>query len=197
MEHRIRRDSRFISISGSVDEESGDGTRARAMLLRLARAVVCSFISVVCLVDSSSRFPRSSLRRCRCWSLQEFSGGYCFLWVNSSKDIHFHKELELELKNLQIADKEPGTKVSSSRRQLQWQQGGALSRGNAGNKCSVRCACVNLFALVVFLASLRSQKYVVDLKPGAQEFMILKEVEPKQAYGVSMRAGFSLQKIKA
>lgn len=80
----------------------------------------------------------------------EFSGGYCFLWVNSSKDILFHKELELDLKNLEIQGKNPGT-----------------------------------------------NKYVVDLKPGESDFMILKEIEPKQAYGVSMRAGFSLQKIKA
>jgi len=81
----------------------------------------------------------------------EMSGGYCFLWVNSSKDIHFHKELELDLKNLQIAGAaEPDQK-----------------------------------------------KYVVDLKPGERAFMMLKEVEAKQAYGVSMRAGFSLQKIKA
>lgn len=79
----------------------------------------------------------------------EFSGGYCFLWQNASKDVHFHKELELELKNLAIKDAEEGTK-----------------------------------------------KKVVDLKPGESDFMILREVEPKQAYGVSMRAGFSLQKIK-
>jgi hypothetical protein len=80
----------------------------------------------------------------------EFSGGYCFLWQNNSKDITFHKELELELKNLEIQGKPAGEK-----------------------------------------------KYVVDLKPGETDFMILKEIEPKQAYGVSMRAGFSLQKIKA
>lgn len=79
----------------------------------------------------------------------EFSGGYCFLWSNESKDVLFHKELELELKNLAIKDEPEGT-----------------------------------------------NKYVVDLKPGEKKFMILKEVEPKQAYGVSMRAGFSLQKIK-
>jgi len=70
--------------------------------------------------------------------------------VNSSKDIHFHKELELELKNLQIAG-----------------------------------------------AAADERKFVVDIKPGERAFMILKEVEPKQAYGVSMRAGFKLQKIKA
>jgi len=81
----------------------------------------------------------------------EMTGGYCFLWVNSSKDIHFHKELELELKNLQIA--------------------GA--------------------------PTVDTKKHVVDLKPGERAFMMLKEIEPKQAYGVSMRAGFSLQKIKA
>lgn len=97
--------------------------------------------------DHGSQDPAGLLIHQYQW---EFSGGYCFLWVNSSKDILFHKELELDLKNLEIADKEPGTK-----------------------------------------------KFTVDCKPGQREFMMLKEIEQKQAYGVSMRAGFSLQKIKA
>jgi len=96
--------------------------------------------------DHSTHDPAGALIFQYQW---EYSGGYCFLWQNSSKDIHFHKELELDLKNLRIKDKEEGTK-----------------------------------------------KYVVDLKPGQTDFMILTEIEPKQAYGVSMRAGFSLQKIK-
>lgn len=79
----------------------------------------------------------------------EITGGYVFVWQNSSKDVHFHKELELELKNLSIMGKDEETK-----------------------------------------------KFVIDLKPGEQESMVLKEIVPKQAYGVSMRAGFSLQKIK-
>lgn len=74
---------------------------------------------------------------------------YVFLWQNESKDVIFHKELELDLKNLQIKGAEAGT-----------------------------------------------SKYVVDLQPGEEKLMILTEVEPKQAYGVSMRAGFSLQKMK-
>lgn len=80
----------------------------------------------------------------------EYSGGYCFLWINASKDVLFHKELELEMKNLAIVGKEPDEK-----------------------------------------------KYVIDLKPGQEEFMMLREITPQQAYGVSMRAGFSLQKIKS
>jgi hypothetical protein len=67
-----------------------------------------------------------------CFQYQwEYSGGYMFMWENSSKDIHFHKELELELKNLQIQGKEEGAK-----------------------------------------------KFVVDLKPGETEFMILTEITP-------------------
>jgi len=42
-----------------------------------------------------------------------------------------------------------------------------------------------------------TKKYVVDLKPGESDFLILEEVEAKQGYKMSMRAGFSLQKVKA
>jgi hypothetical protein len=35
---------------------------------------------------------------------------------------------------------------------------------------------------------------VVDLQPGEDLFIILQEITPQQAYGVSMKAGFSLTK---
>jgi hypothetical protein len=40
-----------------------------------------------------------------------------------------------------------------------------------------------------------AKKYTVDLRPGQNQFMVLKEVEKKQAYGLSIRAEFSLDKI--
>lgn len=77
----------------------------------------------------------------------EFSGGYCFLWQNLTKDIMFHKEIECELKNLEIV-------------------------GKQGNK------------------------FEINLKPGEEEFVIMKEKEPNQAYGLAMKAGFSLEKME-
>lgn len=57
-------------------------------------------------IDHGTQDPNGLL----IWQYQfEISGGYCFLWENASKDILFHKQLELELKNLAIVGKEEGT----------------------------------------------------------------------------------------